>query len=69
MDEMFENLKTSNATAAVFLKNGVRLTGKIIKIDKESILMTSQSKFGLAVARDSIATAQEYSQNSHHERR
>lgn len=69
MDEMFENLMSTNVTAAVFLKNGIRLIGKIQKIDPKAILMTGPTKFGLAVDRDAIATAQEFSQNLNNDRR
>lgn len=63
-NEMFQKLRDSGATAAVFLKNGIRLIGKVLKFDKEAVLMTSPtSTVGLTVARDSIATAGEFSQN------
>jgi predicted hydrocarbon binding protein len=65
MNEMFENLKDADVTAAVFLKGGIRLIGKILKIDPEAILMTGPTKFGLAVARESVATVQEFSQSQY----
>lgn len=65
MNEMFKNLMEANVTAAVFLKNGIRLIGKIQKVDPEAIQMTGPTKFGLAVDRDSIATVQEFSQSPH----
>jgi sRNA-binding regulator protein Hfq len=69
MNEMLQDLKNADVTSAVFLKNGIRLIGKIIKVDPEAILMTGPTKRGLAVARDTIATVQEFSQSTHHDRR
>lgn len=65
MNEMFQKLKDTSVTAAVFLKNGIRLIGKIKQIDPEAVLMTGPTPHGLAVARDSIATVQEFSNNNH----
>ncbi len=69
MDAMFQKLKEADLMAAVFLKNGIRLIGKVVQIDPEAILMTGPTKLGLAVSRETIATVQEFSQNPHHEER
>jgi len=64
LNETFQSLKDADATAAVFLKNGIRLIGKIRKIDPEAILMSGPTTIGLAVTRDTIATVQEFSTNT-----
>jgi sRNA-binding regulator protein Hfq len=59
--EMFQKLLDAGATAAVFLKNGIRLVGKIKQFDSKDVFMTSiNSPLGLAVARDAIATVGEF---------
>lgn len=62
-NEMFQTLRDTGATAAVFLKNGIRLIGKIKDFDSEDILITGQTPMGLAVAREAIATVGEFKPN------
>lgn len=66
-NEMFQALMDTGATAAVFLKNGIRLIGKIKKFDSEAVLMTGQTPIGLAVDRDAIATVGEFKPNDRQE--
>jgi sRNA-binding regulator protein Hfq len=65
---MLQKLQDNGTVSAVFLKNGIRLIGKIIRFDSEDIHITSPSdQLGMSVSRDAIATIGAYHQTANKE--
>ncbi|KOS29096.1 hypothetical protein ADK18_08130 [Bacillus anthracis] len=43
-EELYKKIKEEKRIVTIFLKNGVRIPGKIIAIDKFTVLMSSHGK-------------------------
>lgn len=57
---MIKRLHDSQATAGVYLANGIRLVGTILEYDEESILLSSKGHDGIAINRCNISTVQHH---------
>lgn len=66
MDELLDSVRKNDGQAAIYLKNGIRIVGKIIRYDESDLLVSSASSgsAGLAINRSAVATVQPYSQQS-----
>jgi RNA chaperone Hfq len=61
MTERLTKYKADGTKAAVYLFNGVRLIGRVIEFDSESIVLDSEQPGlddGIVVVRSNIATVQ-----------
>lgn len=54
-DDMYNRLKENKAVTTIFLKTGVRIIGKIVAVDKYTVLMNVHGKQQL-VYKQAIST-------------
>jgi sRNA-binding regulator protein Hfq len=59
MNQELSEFKDSQAEIAIYLQNGIRLTGKIVEFDDGSIKITGKS-VPVIIERGSIATVQPF---------
>lgn len=56
-DRMLDVFKEKNQELAVYLANGIKLSGRIIEYDKDTLILTSSTgPEGVTISRSSIAT-------------
>lgn len=59
MEEMLAELKKGSVEARIHLKNGISLTGKIMRFDDSGVRITTTSHhMGIAIDRSAISSVQ-----------
>lgn len=66
-DKMLGAFKAQNLEVSVYLANGIKLSGKIIEFDKDSLVLTSDAgPEGVTITRANIATMTRRSDEQRH---
>ena len=56
-DQMLNNFKTADLEVSVYLANGIKLSGKVVDFDRETLVLTSDAgPEGVGITRSNIAT-------------
>jgi RNA chaperone Hfq len=58
LNTMLDNLRKRDQIAALFLTNGIRITGRVKDYDQESILIMGPNEVPSVVQRSAISTVQ-----------
>ncbi len=66
MDTALTGFQESGKDAALYLKNGIKLTGKIVKFDNTSILMSADDSEGITIDRTAVSSVQKVGLNPKH---
>lgn len=64
MDEMLNRLKVTSTPAALYLKNGIKLIGKVLRYDEDFVLFTLERNvpddWGMVIDRAALSSVQRH---------